>query len=110
METKEGIDTAFIDPGKPWQNGTSESFNGRLRDECLGVEWFRSRREAKAITRRGDGTTTTFGLTRVWRLDAERGQEEYTDSDRERQVSRNRWSSDLKAGTSRRASASLRLP
>jgi putative transposase len=27
-----------IDPGKPWQNGTNESFNGRLRDEFLNVE------------------------------------------------------------------------
>ena len=42
----EGIDTAFIDPGKPWQNGTDESFNGKFRDECLSVEWFRSRTEA----------------------------------------------------------------
>jgi len=46
---QEGIETAFIDPGKPWQNGTNESFNGRFRDECLGMEWFRSRTEAKGI-------------------------------------------------------------
>jgi putative transposase len=45
----EGIETTHIAPGKPWQNGTDESFNGRLRDECLTVEWFRSRREAAAI-------------------------------------------------------------
>ena len=31
--TKENFETAFIDPGKPWQNGTNESFNGRFRDE-----------------------------------------------------------------------------
>lgn len=43
------IQIALIDPGKPWQNGTDESFNGRFRDECLSVEWFRSRREAKVI-------------------------------------------------------------
>ena len=43
------IETAFIDPGKPWQNGTNESFNGKFRDECLSVEWFRSRREAQVI-------------------------------------------------------------
>jgi len=43
------IETALIDPGKPWQNGADESFNGRLRDECLSLEWFRSRREAKII-------------------------------------------------------------
>jgi putative transposase len=44
-----GIDTAFIDPGKPWQNGADESFNGKLRDECLSLEWFRSRAEAKIV-------------------------------------------------------------
>jgi putative transposase len=43
------IETALIDPGKPWQNGTDESFNGKFRDECLSLEWFRSRREAKVI-------------------------------------------------------------
>ena len=43
------IETAIIDPGKPWQNGTNESFNGRFRDECLSVEWFRTRREAQII-------------------------------------------------------------
>lgn len=41
------IETAFIDPGKPWQNGTDESFNGKFRDECLNLEWFRNRLEAK---------------------------------------------------------------
>jgi putative transposase len=46
---KAGIETALIDPGKPWQNGMDESFNGRFRDECLSLEWFRSRREAKVI-------------------------------------------------------------
>ena len=44
----EGIETAFIAPGKPWQNGTDESFNGRFRDECLNLEWFRNRTEASA--------------------------------------------------------------
>jgi putative transposase len=28
---------------------TNESFNGKFRDECLGMEWFRSRREAAII-------------------------------------------------------------
>ena len=44
--TQAGIETAHIAPGKPWQNGTDESFNGRLRDECLNMEWFRTRAEA----------------------------------------------------------------
>ena len=43
------IGTALIDPGKPWQNGTDESFNGRLRDECLSVEWFRTHAEARVV-------------------------------------------------------------
>jgi putative transposase len=34
------------DPGKPWQNGTNESFNDKFRDECLSLEWFRNRTEA----------------------------------------------------------------
>jgi len=46
---QENIEVALIDPGKPWQNGTDESFNGKLRDECLSLEWFRTRREAKVV-------------------------------------------------------------
>jgi putative transposase len=45
----QGISTALIEPGKPWQNGVTESFNGKFRDECLSLEWFRSRAEAKVI-------------------------------------------------------------
>lgn len=45
----ENIDTAVIDPGKPWQNGMNESFNGKFRDECLGMEWFRNRVDAKIV-------------------------------------------------------------
>jgi transposase InsO family protein len=41
------IETAFIDPGRPWQNGTDESFNGRCRNECLTLAWCRKRAEAK---------------------------------------------------------------
>jgi hypothetical protein len=37
--TDEGIRTSLIEPGKPWQNGTCESFNGKFSDECLSVEW-----------------------------------------------------------------------
>ena len=48
--TASGIETALIEPGKPWKNRTDESFNGKLRDECLSLEWFRSRREAAVIT------------------------------------------------------------
>jgi putative transposase len=41
------IETAHIDPGKPWQNATDESFNGKFRDEHLSLQWFRNRIEAK---------------------------------------------------------------
>ena len=46
---EERIETALIDPGKPWQNADNESFNGKFRDECLSLEWFRSRREARIL-------------------------------------------------------------
>ena len=45
----EGIQSATIAPGKPWQNGANESFNGKFRDECLDAEWFPTRREARII-------------------------------------------------------------
>jgi putative transposase len=44
-----GVQTTFIEPGKPWQNGMNESFNGKLRDECLNMQWFRNRAEARVI-------------------------------------------------------------
>lgn len=34
------IDIVHIQPGKPTQNGGMESFNGKLRDECLNMNWF----------------------------------------------------------------------
>jgi putative transposase len=34
------IDLLHIQPGKPTQNGGMESFNGKLRDECLNTSWF----------------------------------------------------------------------
>ncbi len=42
-----GFETAPIDPGKPWQNDANESFNGKFRDECLGMQWFKNRIDAK---------------------------------------------------------------
>jgi putative transposase len=47
--SKSGVQTAYIERRKPWQNGLNESFNGKLRDECLNLEWFRNRAEAKAV-------------------------------------------------------------
>lgn len=45
----ESLQVALIEPGKPWQNGANESFNGKFRDECLSMEWFRNRLEAKVV-------------------------------------------------------------
>ena len=44
-----GIKPIFIEPGKPWQNGKCESFNGKLRDELLSREWFSSVKEAQVV-------------------------------------------------------------
>jgi putative transposase len=46
--TQSHIDTAHIDPGKPWQNGSNDSFNGKF-DECLSMEWFRNGIDAKIV-------------------------------------------------------------
>lgn len=43
---------ATITCRSPWQNGYVESFNGKLRDELLNHEWFRSRAEAKVLIER----------------------------------------------------------
>jgi putative transposase len=43
----QGIQLHFIEPGKPNQNAYVESFNGRLRDECLNEHWFLSLAEAR---------------------------------------------------------------
>jgi putative transposase len=51
-----GVRLFFIDPGKPMQNGSIESFNGRFRDECLDQRWFTSLPEA-------------CRLIEAWRLD-----------------------------------------
>ncbi len=42
-------ETATIAPGKPWQNGSVESFNGTFRGEKLDAEWFSNLREAKIV-------------------------------------------------------------
>jgi putative transposase len=42
-----GVRLRFIEPGKPVQNAFVESLNGKLRDECLNLHWFRSWRHAR---------------------------------------------------------------
>ena len=44
-----GVRPMFIEPGSPWENGFIESFNGKLRDECLEEEIFWTRHEAQVI-------------------------------------------------------------
>jgi transposase InsO family protein len=41
--------TLFIEPGSPWENGYSESFNGKLRDELLDREIFYTLQEAQVL-------------------------------------------------------------
>jgi putative transposase len=42
------IELVHIQPGKPMQNGRLESFNGKLREECLNVSWFQNLFDARA--------------------------------------------------------------
>jgi putative transposase len=46
---KLGTGTLYIEPGSPWENGYCESFNGKLRDECLNGEIFYSLKEAQIV-------------------------------------------------------------
>lgn len=48
---EEGVQTLFIEPGSPWENGYSESFNSRFRDELLDRELFSGTLEARVLTR-----------------------------------------------------------
>ena len=46
---RNGVALRLIEPGKPNQNAYIESFNGRLRDECLNEHWFTSLAHARAV-------------------------------------------------------------
>jgi putative transposase len=46
---RQSIQLRLIEPGKPNQNAYVESFNGRLRDECLNEHWFTSLTHARAV-------------------------------------------------------------
>jgi putative transposase len=46
---EQGVTLRLIEPGKPNQNAYIESFNGRLRDECLNEHWFTSMTHAKVV-------------------------------------------------------------
>jgi putative transposase len=49
---KLGTGTLYIERGSPWENGYCESFNGKLRDECLNGEIFYSLKEAQVVIER----------------------------------------------------------
>lgn len=44
-----GAETAYIEPGSPWENGYIESFNARFRDELLNGEIFYTLKEAQIV-------------------------------------------------------------
>ena len=46
---RKGVKLNFIRPGKPIENAFAESFNGRLRDECLNTNWFMNLKHAREI-------------------------------------------------------------
>jgi transposase InsO family protein len=46
---RRGVALRLIEPGKPNQNAYVESFNGRLREECLNEHWFMSLAHARAL-------------------------------------------------------------
>lgn len=47
--SENNIDWHYIQPGKPQQNGYTESLNDKIRDECLNEHWFGSLAEARQI-------------------------------------------------------------
>ena len=47
-----GVETLFIAPGSSWDNGYVQSFNGKLRDECLNLERFDRLLEAQVLVER----------------------------------------------------------
>jgi putative transposase len=47
--SRKGVKLNFIRPGKPIENAFAESFNGRLRDECLNTNWFMDMKHARNV-------------------------------------------------------------
>jgi putative transposase len=46
---RKSVKLNFITPGKPVENAYAESFNGRLRDECLNTNWFLNLKHARNV-------------------------------------------------------------
>jgi putative transposase len=49
VDVRGGLETLYIDPGAPWENGYAESFNSKVRDELLNVEEFANLLEARVL-------------------------------------------------------------
>ncbi|NJL70861.1 MAG: transposase, partial [Candidatus Competibacteraceae bacterium] len=47
-----GVETLYIEASAPWQNGYAETFNSRLRDEFLEMNYFNTMTEARELARR----------------------------------------------------------
>ncbi len=62
------VETLFIEPGSPWENGTVESFNGKFRDELLNGEIFYTLKEAQVIIERWRREYNTFPPTAPWAI------------------------------------------
>jgi putative transposase len=59
-----GVELDFSRPGKPIDNAKVESFNGRLREECLNAHWFLSLDDARRKSTRGAATIMKCDLIR----------------------------------------------
>jgi putative transposase len=55
-----GVQTFYIEPGSPWENGYNESFNGKFRDELLNGESFYTLQEAKVLIEKWRMEYNTF--------------------------------------------------
>jgi hypothetical protein len=65
MIAEERSQADYIYPGKPMQTGFVESYNGRLREECLNPELFLDRDDAKRKVSVSTSFTTTCDLIRL---------------------------------------------
>jgi transposase InsO family protein len=57
----DGVGLHFIPPGAPWRNGYVESFNSRIRDECLNINSFCAWPKPVSLSAIGRRSTTRTG-------------------------------------------------
>ena len=62
------VETLFIEPGSPWENGYVESFNGKVRDELLDREIFFTLTEAQILIERWRREYNTVRPTAHWAI------------------------------------------